>query len=254
MYDLDGEPDDMDETPAQAAPPRLPAPLDSLNTGLDLNQLDASTKGLGIRLAGLVGEHVLTVRTERQAGRDDSDAAYAVAEVAPLVRDLAHAGDVLRRIGREFVDAAKSVDEFIVDEALSTGRDRVAVPDGDSEIVVAPKVEASTWAKPDQLGDVIATLRARECNPDLYLEAAVGDVYSAIVRAYEDGVRAGFAEVERYGKVGWRITDTSKLAAALMARAEDELAARVERSMGRQTTATGDLTVKREAFKTGRRR
>ncbi|HEY9409306.1 MAG TPA: hypothetical protein VIQ30_22765 [Pseudonocardia sp.] len=234
---------------------RLPAPLDLLGGPLDIDALDAATRGLGNRLTDAIGGHVKAVRGERQAVRDgDTSAVYTVGEVAPLVRDLAHGAEVLDRIAGEFAAAAKSAREFITDEALSTGADRVAVPDGDTEIVVAPVSKSTTWTKPDQLAPVVAGVLARGVDPDAFLESASGDVGAAIVEAFEAGATAGFLEVDRYGKITWRKTDIGKFAASLMQRAEDELAAAVERSVGSNVVATGDLRVTREAFKAGRRR
>ncbi|PSK95831.1 hypothetical protein CLV30_12883 [Haloactinopolyspora alba] len=233
----------------------LPAPLNVLDEGLNIDELDAATKGLGDVLTNAIGEHVQTVRSQRQALRDNPETAvYTVGEVAGLVRDLAHGADVLRRIAAEFTAAAKSAEEFIADEAMSTGGSNLAVPDGETEIVVGPKVKSETWAKVPELSRVVSVLLARDVDVDGILQGADGDVQQAVRDAYADGAAAGFVEVERYGKVAWRITDAQKLSATLMQRAEDALATDVENAMGTHKRETGDFEVKRQTFKAGRRR
>jgi hypothetical protein len=284
--------DDTGSAVALAAPPEPPVPAEmpppvtvpvtlleaAISGTVDVYELDKATRGIGRALELAVITAAQKVRDQRtsEVGTED----LADTDVAPLVRVLMDAGDVLDRIGDDFKAAAARCRAEIAEEARTVGEPkagengiipRLVVPDGDTEIIATqPTKKEKTW-HPDRLASVAARIEVARAieHPDEYKglpdveqpdAVIVGSELAAMRRSdylagVDVGVRRGFERVLELGRVEWRKTAVDAWKGALMANGEDALAGILNRALDEQQVPTGaDIKVERDVFKPGRRR
>lgn len=170
----DAEPQPIEPTPEEAPPalegevveqgpfpdgtdlPRLPEraalhrlfddAAEALVDGIVVDDLELAAKGLRPALVDAVRERVRLVRADRPTVVTDAD-------VFPLVRQLTHAEEVLRRIGSAWTGAADECRAIAGEELLTAKGEqdgiptgRLIVPDGDGTEIV---VKAKTTRLPD---------------------------------------------------------------------------------------------------------
>lgn len=236
-----------------------PGSLAESLAALDVWSLDVITRGIGRRLSEAVSVAAQMARKQRERDMGGPEVKLGESDVAALVRRLGDTADVLERIGKGFIDAAKAARAEIAEEAqivhptpapgYTTARAMV-IPDGDTDIVAKEKVDRRNVWDDNMVAAVIAEDEAIKAMD--YVEGADDGVLDV---SYVDGIRDGVVRGitrarELLAKAEWKVTGLEALRKGLMARGDDtadRLAGILERSKTVVEKPTGEFSVTRTA-------